>query len=388
TELIRRELSTSVRLRMISDVPLGAFLSGGIDSSAVVAMMAKHSDRPVKTFSIGFKEASHNELPYAKMIAQQYATEHTEFVVEPQAVDILPKLAWQYEEPFADSSALPTYILSQLTRQHVTVALNGDGGDENFAGYERYPIYSFASILGRMPRVLKHLARGAATSVRALYPTTLTDRAARFASSLLTPPARRYLEYMQYFSDEYKQAHYTTAFRQRLGQVEPSWQLIADAMQRTNATNPMVQVMGADNQTYLPDDLLVKVDIASMAWSLEGRSPLLDHVFMEMTATIPPALKVKGQQKKYIFRQALRGIVPDSILDRPKKGFGVPIEHWFRGELNGFIGEHLERFAKRDIFAPDVVRNLLRRHTSGRISYAYQLWSLLMLELWYEQYID
>ncbi len=193
---------------------------------------------------------------------------------------------------------------------------------------------------------------------------------------------------MKYFSDEYKRANFTPDFQRQLGAVQPTWTLIETAMSSVGSANPITQVMGADILTYLPDDLLVKVDIASMAWSLEGRSPLLDHKFMEMTATIPANLKVKGRQKKYIFRKALRGLVPDEILDRPKQGFGVPIEHWFRGELKGFIAEHLERFSQRNIFPADVVTRLLNQHLNSRVSYAYQLWSLLMLELWYEQYLD
>ena len=388
--MIQHELSESVRLRMISDVPLGAFLSGGIDSSAVVAMMARHSSQPVKTFSIGFREASYNELPYAAQIAKKFGTDHTEFVVDPQAVDILPKIAWHYEEPFADSSALPTYILSELTRQHVTVALNGDGGDENFAGYERYPIFGLAMRLGRLPRPLLGVVHLSARLIKMMYANTLTDRLDRFSASLQYPAAQRYQEYMRYFSDRMKQENYTPEFASSISSVGSSWTLLDEIMKSIPSADPITQAVTTDIQTYLPDDLLVKVDIASMAWSLEGRSPFLDHKFMELCAPIPSHEKIQGRQKKVILRSALRGTVPDEILDRPKKGFGVPIEHWFRGELYPYVREHLldGRFAKRNIFQPKFVEQLVTRHARGRVSYAYQLWALLMLELWYEQYFD
>lgn len=387
---IQRELDESVKLRMISDVPLGAFLSGGIDSSAVVAMMARHSQRPVKTFSIGFHEAKYNELPFAKMVAKQFNAEHTEFIIEPQTIDILPALASQYDEPFADSSAFATYILSKLTREHVTVALNGDGGDENFAGYERYPIFAFAQRLTKTPKLLRQALSRTTTLLRLLHSNTFLDRADRFSKSLLQSSARQYLEYMQYFSDEYKREHYSPEFSTRLGSTEDTSVWFSRVMDASGVSDPIDRAAFSDVQTYLPDDLLVKVDIASMAWSLEGRSPLLDHRLFELTAKIPSDLKVQGRQKKFIFRQALRGIVPDTILDRPKRGFSVPIDIWFRGTLNGYIQSHLldGRFAKRNILTRETVQSLVHQHTHGRISYAYQLWSLLMLELWYEQYFD
>lgn len=386
TEKILNELRTVVRMRLISDVPLGAFLSGGIDSSAIVALMAEYSNQPVKTFSIGFEEDRYNELPYARQIAKLYNTDHTEFIVKPQNVDILPQIAWQYEEPYADSSALPTFLLAQLTRQHVTVALNGDGGDENFGGYERYPIYMLASRLSKWPSLIRPLMNAIARAARGIYPTDFTNRSARFSSTLASPPARRYLEYLQYFSDEYKTTNYTSDFREQTNNIGPTWNTFSLLMDNTYTNEPINQALYTDIKTYLPDDLLVKVDIASMAWSLEGRSPLLDHVFMELTATIPATLKVRGWQKKYIFRKALKNIVPDNILNRPKRGFSIPIDKWFRGELNQLIENHLEKFSKRRILKPEAIKMLLHRHQTGRVSYAHQLWSLLMLELWMQQY--
>lgn len=389
-EQIRTTMEDCVKHRMMSDVPLGAFLSGGIDSSAVVAYMAKHSSHPVKTFSIGFGEKSHNELPYAQQVAKLFGTDHTEFVVEPKAIDILPHLAYHYEEPFADSSALPTYYLAQMTRQHVTVALNGDGGDENFAGYDRYPIFALADRLRRwLPTGVRQALGVGVGIVAQAYASTMTDRVSRFVTSLNHPPARRYLEYMQYFSDEWKSAIYTKEFQTRVPSA-PTWKLIETLMAGAGTRDVVDQLLYADIQSYLPDDLLAKVDIATMAVSLEGRSPLLDHHMLELTASMPSALKIYKGQKKYIFRQALRGIIPDAILDRKKMGFGVPIEQWFRGELKAYLREHLldGRFAARNILQPAAVERLIHQHQTGKVSYAYQLWALLMLELWYEQYFD
>lgn len=387
---ILKSFEESVKLRLISDVPLGAFLSGGIDSSAVVGMMAKHSAKPVKTFSIGFNEATHNELPYARMIAKQFGTDHTEFIVEPKAVDILPKIAYHYEEPYADSSALPTYYLSEMTRRYVTVALNGDGGDENFAGYERYPIFLFADQMRRIvPFPIRRGLKSIAGIVQRVHPTTLTDRGLRFLSSLENDPARRYLEYMQYFSDESKSAIYHPEFLSQT-QKQRTTDLMAEKFNESGTKDALDQLLYADIMSYLPDDLLVKVDIASMAVSLEARSPLLDHIFMELAASIPASFKVCGNQKKLIFRNALRGFIPDQILDRRKMGFGVPIEHWFRGSLNGYIREHLldGRFARRNIVKQQFVSELVEKHTKGKINYANQLWALLMLELWFEEFFD
>lgn len=390
TELIRRELRESVRLRMIADVPLGAFLSGGVDSSAVVAMMAEQSSRPVKTFSIGFPEASHNELEYARMIAQRFGTDHTEFIVEPKALEVLPKLIHHYEEPYADSSAVPTYYVSQLTRQHVTVVLNGDGGDENFAGYGRYQIHQFASAYDRVPAFLREgLIRPGAGWLAKILKTTLTDRANRFAMSMAQGPARRYLDYICYFNEAEKHQLLNQEYLRRLAN-EDSRRIVEGWFAQVDGLRPIDQALAVDIMSYLPDDLLVKVDIASMAVSLEGRSPLLDHRLMEMAATIPSSLKIRGREKKYIFKKALSGILPDDVLYRPKMGFGVPIEHWFRHELKDYIRDQLlsSRMADRGLFNMDHVRRYIDEHQHTRVNHAHRLWALLTLELWFQEYID
>lgn len=387
---ILEKLEESTRLRMISDVPLGAFLSGGIDSSAVVALMSKNSATPIKTFSIGFKEDSHNELPYAKLVAETFHTEHTEFVVEADAINLLPMLVRQYEEPFADSSALPTYLVSKLTRDHVTVALNGDGGDENFAGYGRYSVLKFSllyDIIGPLHTlVILPLTRLAAS----LFKTTFFDRAYRFARSLSQNYAYRYVNYLAYFSGEMKADLYTPAFKEKTTALD-SYRLVADRFKEAGSKNKTEQAVYADFMTYLPGALMTKVDIASMAVSLEGRSPFLDHELLELTAKIPFSLKLKGwNNKKYILKEALRGLVPDEVMFRPKMGFGIPIHNWFRHELKQYAHDILlsEKALSRNIFRKEAIEKLLREHCSTHVDYGYHIWALITLELWFQEYFD
>lgn len=385
---ILEKLEESVRLRMISDVPLGAFLSGGIDSSAVVAMMAKHSDKPIKTFSIGFQEKKYNELPYARKIADQFKTDHTEFIVEPDAIDVLPLLVRQYEEPFADSSALPTYYVSKLTREHVTVALNGDGGDENFAGYTRYAAFRASLFLENFSWLTKTIGVPITRLIKNILPTTFFDRLYRLTTSLATDYRERYMGFTSYFTNEQKEELYTDSFRKNI-QGKNTYDLIGKQFLESGANDKTEQAVYADFATYLPEDLLTKVDIASMAVSLEGRSPFLDHEFLELTAQIPFSLKLKGfNNKKYILKETLRGIIPDEILFRPKMGFGVPIDAWFRDELKTYSQDKLlhGELVRRKLFRPEAIQKLLHTHTSTQINYSPQIWALLTLELWLEEY--
>ncbi len=387
---ILAKLEESVKLRMIADVPLGAFLSGGIDSSAVVALMSKHSLRPVKTFSIGFEEEKYNELPYAKLVADQYRTDHTEFTVKPDAMEILPALVRQYEEPYADSSALPTYYVSQLTSDHVTVALNGDGGDENFAGYGRYSVQRFALAYARLRLVNQLLAVPVSQAAARALRNTFSNRAHRFAKTLPDNYARRYVNYICYFTNEHKAELYTDSFKQQVW-PEDTYDIIAHQFVAAQTPDKLDQTLYTDLNTYLPDDLLVKVDIASMAVSLEARSPFLDHEFLELTAQIPSNLKLKGiNNKKYILKQALKKYLPRDILFRPKKGFGVPIDHWFRATLKPLAySTLLSRPATgRGLFHPGSVKNLLDTHCQTNINYANHIWALLTLELWFQEYFD
>ncbi len=388
-ELLAR-LREAVKLRLISDVPLGAFLSGGIDSSAIVAIMAEQASSPVKTFSIGFEEKEYDELPYARLVAQRYGTDHHEFVVRPQATEIFSKLVWHYNEPFADSSAIPTYYLAELTRQHVTVALNGDAGDENFAGYDRYVANVLADRYGRMPRPLRRsleaLVRAIPAPPRA---RTLLSRGKRFFEALAEPRERRYARWVSHFHASLKAEICTEEFRRAAGGKD-SVDLLLAAYQASDAPDLIDATLDVDVNTYLPDDLLVKVDIATMAHGLEGRSPMLDHEFMEFCASLPSHMKLRRRVKKYIFKRAVRDLVPQQVIERPKMGFGVPLDHWFREDLRDMARDVLlsPLSVGRGYFQKEVVQRLLDEHIRGVCNWHYQLWNLLMLELWHRTFID
>ncbi|MGQ0736663.1 MAG: asparagine synthase (glutamine-hydrolyzing) [Acidobacteriota bacterium] len=385
TEL-RRLLTDAVRKRLISEVPLGAFLSGGVDSSAVVALMAQHSSGPVKTFSIGFDESRYNELPHARRVAERYGCEHHEFEVQPRAIEVLPTLIRHYGEPYADSSAIPSYYLARLTRQHVTVALNGDGGDEAFAGYRWHLAGRLAERWQRVPASLRRAAESAA---RAITPSSADRRStvSRFSRFLLGASrsrAERYRAWLSVFTPDLRQELYGGRSR---ATGEDRLQRLFTAFSGLDGVDAM---LAADVAWYLPTDLLVKMDIATMANSLEGRSPFLDHQLAEFVARLPSAWKVRRWTSKYLLKKAVADLVPAENLHRPKQGFAVPIGAWFRGDLRDMLADHLlsSRFAERGLFAPASVKQLFDDHQQGRGDYAHHLWVLLMLELWFRAYID
>ncbi len=387
-ELIER-LDEAVRVRMISEVPLGAFLSGGIDSSAIVAMMARHSTRPVKTFSIGFKEKSYSEIEHARRIARLYGTDHTEVIVEPHAIDILPQLVRHYGEPFADSSAVPTFYVSQITRRHVTVALAGDGGDELFAGYERHRAMSFTEMVPR--GLLRTASRMSNYLPDGVDFRSFNVRLKRMLQAAAQTRSQRYLQWISAFSAAQKRELYTREFCELSGfgrTKQPTEQWLINHRN----LNVIDACLLTDTNTYLPDDLLVKVDITSMANSLEVRAPFLDTPLMEWAATLPPNLKLKGKVSKYILRKALadNNLVPRENMERPKMGFGVPIRHWFHDAMKALLYDTVlsDRAFARGYFKPDAVRNLVNEHWEGRQDHAYRLWALLMLELWHREFID
>jgi len=385
---IMSTLEESVKLRMIADVPIGAFLSGGVDSSAVVALMARNSAKPIKTFSIGFKEEKYNELPYAKRVAEAFGTDHTEFIVEPHAIDLLPMLVKHYEEPYADSSALPTYYVSKLTREHVTVALNGDGGDENFAGYTRYAALQASLFLEHFSWLAKTIGVPVTKLLADTVPNTLTSRMHQLTKTLSTDYRERYMGFTSYFTNEQKAELYTDSFKAKVWD-QNTYKIIADRFIESGSANRTEQAVYADFTTYLPEDLMAKVDIATMAVSLEGRSPFLDHVLLELSAKIPFNLKIKGtNNKKYILKEALRGLVPDEVMDRPKMGFGIPIDHWFRNELRDYAYAKLQdgELVRREIVCRDAVKRILDQHNQTNINFAPHIWALLTLELWFEEY--
>ncbi len=389
-EVIRR-LTESVRLRMVSDVPIGAFLSGGIDSSAIVALMSRLSSRRVQTFSVGFKEPDYDETPYARIVAQRFGTEHHEFQVEPNALEILDKLVWHYNEPYADPSALPTYYLCKVARDHVTVALNGDGGDENFAGYVRHSVNLLASYVGWMPQPMRH---GIGIALAALYGLFGPAGRLKRHRSILPEvfrlnPAETYAALLVQFNRLHREALFSPELARQVD-MSASETLISRLSKLGGIHNTVDSMLAVDIGLYLPDDLLVKFDIASMAVSLEARSPMLDHHFMEFVARLPAKFKMTSLTRKVILKQALRGILPDEILYRRKMGFGLPIDHWFRGELSDYIRDKLlsRRSLERGYFNRRLVEQIINEHLSGSHQRQYLLWNLLMLELWHETFID
>ena len=387
---LRDRLREAVRLRLISDVPLGAFLSGGVDSSAVVALMAQLSDAPVKTFSIGFDEKEFNELPYARLVAERYATDHHEFIVRPDATEIFPQLVWHYNEPYADASAIPTYYLSELARRHVTVALNGDAGDENFAGYRRYIRRKPAQRFDRLPSAVRKTVAGLASLAPAPPRSdSVVYRGRQWLRRLSDTPAGRYSRAVTMFDPELKSEACTPEFLERAGGGAAS-KLLLDAFHASDAADFVDALLDIDVTYYLSDCLLVKVDIATMAHGLEGRSPMLDHEFMEFAASLPADLKLRGEHTKYIFKRAVRDLLPSEIIDRPKKGFSVPRDVWFRRDLRELSGDLLldGRLAARGYFRMDMVRRLLQEHWNGTASWQNQLWTLVMLESWHRMFID
>lgn len=388
---IVERLTEAVKLRLVSDVPLGAFLSGGIDSSAVVALMAKLSNTPVKTFSIGFKEPSYDETRYAQIIARKFGTEHHEFIVEPDATAVLDKLVWHYDEPYSDASALPTYYLSKLTRDHVTVALNGDAGDENFGGYPRYLKNILAQYLYAVPGPLRRLASGAAFRSGRLFRDNhrFSKKLRILARALMTEPRAGYARLMTNLNAEGKRRLYSDDFARSVS-LNAAERLIASLYQRSDAQDLVDATLNVDLDLYLPDDLLVKVDIASMAVGLEARSPMVDHEFIEFVARLPSQFKISGRTLKAIFKRALKDLLPAEILDRRKMGFGVPLGHWFRGQLRDFLRDVLlsRQAVERGYFKPSAVKALIDDHLGGRIDHQLQLWNLLMLELWHRVCVD
>ena len=387
---LRDVFTEAVKIRLRSDVPLGAFLSGGVDSSAAVAIMAQLLDRPVKTFSIGFEDKDFDELAYARMVASQYGTEHTEFVVRPEAIKILPTLVYHYDEPYADSSAIPTYYVSKLTREHVTVALNGDGGDESFAGYERYWADVLAARYERIPHFLREGIRLAAN----LLPYrenrwSFSRRLRRFLNGVADEPARRYVRWLCFFPNDMKDDLYTGEFTRAMA-AHDSVRLTEDVYARSDAPTLLEKALDADVNMYLPYDLLVKVDIASMANSLEARSPFLDHKVMEFAARLPAHLKLRGGQGKFLLKKAFEPMLPREVLYRKKMGFGVPINRWLRSDLKQPAYDILldSRTIGRGYFKRPAVQQLLDDHVSMRADHSYRLWSLLWLELWHRMFVD
>jgi asparagine synthase (glutamine-hydrolysing) len=388
---LRRTLTEAVRLRMRSDVPFGAFLSGGVDSTIITGLMQQQSEQKVKTFSIGFSVKQFDERSYAREAATSLGTEHHEFVVDPSAVEMLPRLTWNYDEPFADSSAIPTMYLSQLTRQQVTVALTGDGGDELFAGYDRYRAVELAARIDRWPWLLR---APLTSSIWQSLPASVRQKSGlrrikRFLAALGQSPERRYANWISIFDDTTRAALFSREFAETLQGYDGASFLMqayrncaeADFVQRTTCV---------DMESYLPCDILTKVDIASMAFSLEARSPFMDHRVVELAARIPRSFKLHKRHGKQILIETFRDLLPPSIQTRPKMGFGVPLDHWFRHELREMMTDTLldSRTLGRGYFDPVTVRRLVDEHTSSQWDHSSRLWLLLVFELWHRRFVD
>jgi asparagine synthase (glutamine-hydrolysing) len=378
----RQVFDESVRLRMIADVPLGAFLSGGIDSSSVVASMALQSQEPIKTFSIGFEESDYNELEYAAAVATRYQTDHHTLTVRPDSVDLVPRLVWHFDEPFADSSAIPTYLVSKFAAEHVKVVLTGDGGDELFAGYPNLLALDGHRKFDSIPQPLRR-AIGAASGWLPYH-----AYGKNYLWMISRPSAlERYFEYT------YIQ-HYPS-----LNLLENGWMMPLDEanIRRTFAdcllpgrADIVTQALYFEATAKLTGDMLVKVDRMSMANSLEVRCPLLDHKLAELAAGIPPSWKMRGGVGKYCFIEAMKPRLPDVVWNRPKRGFSVPIREWLRGPLREMLYDHLTgpRFLERGFVSGPFLKTLIEEHISGRRDNRQTLWALLMLELWFRQWQD
>ncbi len=384
---LREIFDESVRLRMISDVPLGAFLSGGVDSSAVVAAMALQGGKPIKTAAIGFDDKRFNELKYAGIVAKRYHTDHSEFIVKPDALDIIEKMVWHFDEPFADSSALPTWYVSKMARQKVTVALSGDGGDETFAGYiQRYSMNRLEqTIRSRLPSFIRQGLLGPLASIYPrvdFMPRPLRLKA--FLTNLSMSQEQAYFRDMSfYFKPEAKKLLYTADFAAQVDATQAQG-FIASHFANNKNSDPVTRVQYVDIKSYLPEDILVKVDRMSMAHSLEVRAPILDHKVMEYAARLPSNMKLNGKESKYIFKKMNGNRLSDAILYRRKQGFNVPLDSWLRGELKEMAHDALfsSRSGLKDYFNNGYVQNLWDNHQGKRENNGTPLWGLMMLGLW------
>jgi asparagine synthase (glutamine-hydrolysing) len=382
---LRALLDEAVRMRLVSDVPLGAFLSGGVDSSAVVGLMSRAMSQPVKTFSIGFEEDSYNELKFARVAAKHFGTDHHEFIVTPDICDIIDELVWHFDEPFADSSAIPTYMVSKLAREYVTVVLSGDGGDELFGGYTRYQVDRKRSHLSRLPRVVREKMM---RPVSARLPHGAWGR--NYLRNVSLDPIDRYIDSISLFTELNKRTLYTDDLKRMLKQEPQAAVMFRGYASSINTGDALDPLLYLDSKTYLPGDILTKVDRMSMAVSLEARVPLLDHKLIEFVTRIPASMKMKGLETKHVFKRAMRGLVPDEILERPKQGFGVPMQEWINRQLRGRMHDTLRerRTRERGLFNSQSIDVLLEEHERGRRDHSSSLWALLMLELWHRTFVD
>jgi asparagine synthase (glutamine-hydrolysing) len=385
---LRELLLDATRVRMVSERPLGAFLSGGVDSSAIVAAMARQTSERVKTFSIGFEASEFDERRYARMVAERYQTDHHEMVVTPSVLDLLPTLAWHFDEPFADSSAIPSFYVAKMSGEHVTVVLNGDGGDECFGGYRRYLAMARLGRISVPPIMRPGFDRVSAALVARSAPKSRLRNIGRFGELLGQSSSRRYARLMSYFTPEQRAAVYSDALKEQLAGVD-SYRLIDEAIAGSHADSYVGAIMDADVNTYLPGDLLVKVDITTMANSLEARSPFLDHHLMEWAAGLPADLKLRSTTSKYLLKKAVAEWLPRELITRPKMGFAVPLATWLRTDLRELSWDLLtdQTARSRGFFRTEAIMQLLRQHAAGQ-DHSSRIWALVQFELWHRIFID
>jgi asparagine synthase (glutamine-hydrolysing) len=383
-------IKEAVQLRLISDVPLGAFLSGGIDSSSIVGLMHELGVSPIKTFSIGFEDASYDELHHARRIAEKFQTEHKEFVLQPDALDLTDKLIHHLDEPFGDFSIFPTYLVSKMARSHVKVILSGDGGDEVFGGYEHYQ----AQKLSRFP--LPFLFRRIVHPFVRTIPPAQKKKGAwnkirRFSQGFDNPPGYRHLRWMTFLTERDKNFLYAPEFQEELGGTKPLYDTkpFDTLYNRSEDFDALNGELYLDLKTYLVDDILVKVDRMSMATSLETRVPILDHKIVEFAYSLPGHLKLNGLTTKWIFKKSMERLLPHPNIYRKKEGFSIPIKHWLRTELKELMLDHLsaERIQKAGLFRFDFIKKMIDLHLKQRENFSHQLWALLVFEIWRENYL-
>lgn len=380
-ERLEVELDEAVRVRLVSDVPFGAFLSGGLDSSVVCALMSRHLSSPLKTFSIGFEEAAFDELPDARRVARHLGTEHHELVVQPDAAELLESLAWYFDEPFGDSSAIPTYLVSRLAAQHVKMALSGDGGDELFAGYSRYQRYQRLqrfkkATLGLAPDILKAGSR--------LLPDSQSRRFARMGERLAQGWPDDYLGMVGLSSQaDLAQLFGETARKDPFGSVRQRFI-------RSDISDRLEQILSGDMDTYLVDDILTKVDRASMANSLEARAPLLDQKLLAFVARLPVSMKLRGNSGKHALKQVAARLLPAEVLAKRKQGFAIPLASWFRNELRPMLQDTINSraFRERGLFDLNGVQRMVNEHQQGLLDRGELLWMMMILEVWMQGFMD
>ena len=392
-EALRNMLQDAVKIRLMSDVPLGAFLSGGIDSSTIVALMSKVMDRPVKTFSIGFEDQTYNELEYARLIAKKYNTEHQEFIIQPNAVELADHLLQYLDEPFGDFSIFPTYLVSKMAREYVTVILSGDGGDELFAGYDTYIADQMADRFVKLPGFFRN--KMLAPFLNAIPPSPkkkgLINRAKRFVEGMRLPDDLQHTRWMIFLQQLEREMLFTDDMKS--GMVEKdAYKFVRDYFKNVTpqTSDKINQQMYVDVKTYLVDNILVKVDRMSMATSLEARVPFLDHRMVELAATIPGAEKLKGKNSKMILKQSMEELLPHEILYRGKEGFSIPIKNWIKEELKPMMMDTLspEKIKREGFFNVDFVEKLKNEHLKGRENHSHRLWALMIFGKWYDIYMS